>query len=70
MCLGLVQAMVYMPKSLPNPALSMMEKIGLLCGAGMRFATLFYAMHRALPMKPVLKATIHNPSFASLFKNG
>ncbi len=45
------------------------KKIGLLRGAGTRFATWFYAMHRALRMKPVLKATIHNPSFASLSKN-
>ncbi len=46
-----------------------MEKIGLLRGAGTRFATWFYAMHIALRMKPALKATIHNPSFASLSKN-
>ena len=44
------------------------KKIGLLRGAGTRFATWFYAMHRALRMKPSLKATIHNPSFASLSK--
>ncbi len=44
-------------------------KIGLLHGAGTRFATLFYAMHRALRMKPALKASIHNPSFASLSKH-
>ena len=45
------------------------KKIGLLRGAGTRFATWFYAMHRALRMKPALKATIHNPSFSSLSKN-
>ncbi len=43
--------------------------IGLLCGAGTRFSTWFYAMHKALRMKPVLAATIHNASFASLSKN-
>ncbi len=44
-------------------------KIGLLQGAGTRFATWFYAMHRALHQKSALNATIHNPSFASLSKH-
>ncbi len=69
MCSGLVQAMEYMPSSLLNPPLTMMEKIRLLCGGGTIFTTWFYTMHRALRMKPALKATIHNPSFASLSKN-
>ncbi len=40
-----------------------------MLGAGTKFATWFYAMHQALSQKPILKATIHNPSFASLTKN-
>ncbi len=44
----LEQAMEYTPSSLLNPALSTVEKIGLLHGAGTRFATWFYSMHRAL----------------------
>ncbi len=44
-------------------------KNGLLHGAGTRFATCFYTVHRALPMKPAQKATNNNPSFASLSKN-
>ncbi len=44
-------------------------KIVLLCGAGTRFVTWFYAIHRALFQKPALKATIPNPSFGSLSKN-
>ncbi len=42
---------------------------GKKLGTGTRFATWYYAMHRSLWMKPALKATIHNPSFASLSKN-
>ncbi len=57
--------MEYTLSSLLNPVFSMMEKVGLLNDVGTRFATWFYAMHRALWMKPVLKATIHNPSFVS-----
>ncbi len=68
MCLVLVQAMEYTLSSLLNPAISTMKKIGLLYDMRTRIATWFYAMHRALRMKPALKATIHNPSFASLSK--
>ncbi len=69
MFLGPVPVMEFMPSSLFKPLPSIMVKIGLLHGAGSRFATWFYAMHRALRMKPPFKATIHNPSFASLSKN-
>ncbi len=46
------------------------QRIGLLRGAGTRFATLFYAMHRLLRQKRALKATIHSPAFSrvALFK--
>ncbi len=61
--------MEYTPSSLLNPVLSTMKKNGLLHGAGTRFETWFYKLHITLQMKPALKATIHNPSFASLSKN-
>ena len=40
--------------------------IGLLCGAGTRMATWFYAAHRALRLKDVLLATVHQPQFTDL----
>ncbi len=46
------------------------KKIGLLQGAGTRFATWFYAIHRVLCQKTAIKAKIHNPCFSSLSKNG
>ncbi len=58
-----------MPSSLRKLLLSIVEKIGLLCGSETRLATWFYAMHRVLRQKPALKATIHNTSFSSLSKN-
>ncbi len=67
--LGLVQAMEYMSNSLLKPQHSVMGENGLLLGAGTRFATWFYAMHTVLHQKLALKATIQNPSFASLLRN-
>ena len=40
--------------------------IGLLRGAGTRFATWFYEMHRALRLEGALFATVHDPHFAKL----
>ncbi len=40
--------------------------ISLLQGAGTRFATWFYAMHRALHLKRALLATIHQQKFFDL----
>ena len=40
--------------------------IGLLRGAGNRFATWFYAMHRALRLEGALLATVHDPQFSKL----
>ena len=40
--------------------------IGLLRGAGTRFATWFYAMHRAQRLERALLATDHDPHFAKL----
>ena len=40
--------------------------IGLLRGAGTRFATWFYAMHSALRLEGALLATVHDPHFAKL----
>ncbi len=45
------------------------KKIGLLQGAGTRFATWFYAMHRLLRLKKALKATVHGTAFDSAAKN-
>ncbi len=45
------------------------KKIGLLQGAGTRFATWFYAMHRLLRLKKALKATVHGAAFDSVAKN-
>lgn len=45
------------------------RKIGLFRGAGTRFATWFYAMHRLLRLKRALKATIHGAAFESVAKN-
>ena len=42
------------------------KHIGLLRGAGTRFATIWYAMHCALRVKSALLSTIHNPHFATL----
>ena len=42
------------------------KRIGLLRGAGTRFATFFYAMHRLLRQKNVLLATIHQEKFRLL----
>ena len=38
----------------------------LLRGSGTRFATRFYAMHRALRLEGSLLATVHDPHFAKL----
>ncbi len=40
--------------------------IGLLRGAGTRFASWFYAMFRALRVKEALLATVHDPKFVAL----
>ena len=40
--------------------------IGLLRGAGTRFATWFYAMHRTLRLEGALLGTVHDPHFAKL----
>ena len=40
--------------------------IGLLRGAGARFATWFYEMHRALRLDGALLATVQDPHFAKL----
>ena len=40
--------------------------LGLLRGAGTRFATWFYAMHCALRVEGALLATVHDPQFAKL----
>ena len=40
--------------------------IGLLRGAGTRFATWFYAMHRALRLEGALLDTAHDPHFSKL----
>ncbi len=45
------------------------RRIGLLRGAGTRFATWFYAMHCLLRQKRALKATIHSPAFSSVAHN-
>ncbi len=64
--LDLMLAMEYISISLCKLLLLMMKK--MVHGAGIKFATWFYAMHRAFHRKPAL-ATICNPSFASLSKN-
>ncbi len=46
------------------------KRIGLLCGAGIQFATWFYAMHRLFKQRQALKATIHNQKFIDLPKMG
>ena len=45
------------------------RNIGLLRGAGTRFATWFYAIHWLLRLKRALKATIHGAAFESVAKN-
>ena len=40
--------------------------IGLLRGAGTRFATWFYAIHCALRLEGAILATVHDPHFAKL----
>ena len=45
------------------------KRIGLLRGAGTRFATWFYALHRLLRQKKALLATVHSPYFTSLAHN-
>ena len=40
--------------------------IGLIRGAGTRFATWFYAMHRAVRLEGALLATVHDSHFANL----
>jgi hypothetical protein len=42
------------------------RSVNLLRGAGTRFATWFYSMHRLLRLKPSLLATIHQPQFTQL----
>lgn len=44
------------------------KKIGLLRGAGTRFATWFYAMMRILRLRDALLATVHQASFKDLAK--
>ncbi len=43
-------------------------KIGLLCGAGTRMASYFYAMHRQLCLRQALLASIHCAEFKDLKK--
>ena len=50
-------------------ALNNGKRIGLLRGAGTRFATWFYAMHRLLRQKRALYATVHSPAFQTLAHN-
>ena len=40
--------------------------VGLLRGAGTRFATWFYAIYRVLRLEGSLFATVHDPNFAKL----
>jgi hypothetical protein len=40
--------------------------VSLLQGAGTKFATWFYAMHRALRLRKALLATIHQQKFLDL----
>lgn len=42
------------------------RKVNLLRGAGTRMASWFYAMHRALRVKPALVATVHQVQFNSI----
>ncbi len=44
-----------------------MEKFVLLWGAGIKFATWLFAMHRMLRQKQALKASIHNSQFTIHF---
>ena len=44
-------------------ALNNGKRIGLLRGAGTRFATWFYALHGHLRQKMALYATVHSPAF-------
>ncbi len=50
-------------------ALNNGKRIGLLRGAGTRFATWFYAMHRLLRQNRALYATGHSPAFQTLVHN-
>ncbi len=50
-------------------ALNNGKKIGLLRGAGTRFATWFPAMHQLLRQKQVLYATFYSPAFQTLANN-
>lgn len=43
--------------------------IGLVRGAGTRFATWFHAVHHLLCQKKARLATIHSPYFATLAHN-
>ncbi len=45
------------------------KQIGLLHGAGTRFASWFYAMMRLLCLKEPLKSTIHQQKFRDIFFN-
>ncbi len=45
------------------------HKIGILCGAGTRFASWFYAMIGILHLKDALLATIHTAEFKEFEKN-
>ncbi len=63
MFLSLVSAMEFMGNLLLKPL------NGLLQDTGNIFATWIYDMNRVLWQKPVFKATIHNPLFASLLKS-
>jgi hypothetical protein len=42
------------------------QPVGLLHGAGTRFASWFYAMHRALRLRQALLSTIHQQKFLEL----
>ncbi len=45
------------------------KRIGLLRGAGTRFATWFYSLHHLLCEKKAMLATVHSPYFMSLAHN-
>jgi hypothetical protein len=42
------------------------RQVGLLRGAGTRMASWFYAMHRALRLRPALVATVHQAQFSTI----
>ncbi len=50
-------------------AMNNRKRIGLMRGAGTRFATWFYGLHHLLCQKKALVATIHSPYFATMAHN-